>query len=136
MFGTSRLNMCKNTLDNFVGKLSWFHVSLYRGSFFEEYLEKKYCPMYPSKFLTLIIKFLSSASFLHPFPFRPPPRRTSSASSSSQWSSPDLHCQLICQPLITEHLAGPYLAVLIAIRTTTCYRPIAVGVPGLQPARV
>ena len=65
----------------------------------------------------------------------PPPRQISSASSWSQWASPDFICQL----LIAGSLAGSHLPALDSNgprRTSTGESLSAVGLAGLQPARV
>ena len=72
-----------------------------------------------------------SSSFL----VLPPPRWISFASSWSQWASPDFICQL----LIAVSLAGSHLPALDrsgARRTSTSEGLSAVGLAGLQPARV
>ena len=83
-----------------------------------------------------LLDFMSDARLLHLVVLLfLPPRRTSSASSWSQWSPPELVCQL----LIAVVLAGPHLPALDRSgprRTSTSESLSAVGLAGLQPARV
>ena len=100
--------------------------------------------MSDARLLLLVVFLLPSSFFLLPSFLAGPHmpaldrsdlRRTSFASSWSQWSSPDLICQL----LIAVAVAGPLLPALNRSgprRTSTGESRSAVGLAGLQPARV